>query len=345
MLLTATPFNNQPADIYALIKLFQIPSRSTLKTVENLGASFKDLIDKYRVLREEQRKGNTSDEEIKQEVNDIAKRIRSIISPLVVRRSRLDLLDIPEYADDLKQQNIQLVLPNDPEELEYDLGELKDLYLSTLDRISKSEGSSDDVYRFKAARYSPALYIHEELKEKLARELEEKTGVKFNLLIGRQANISSFMRHLLVARFESSVAAFQSSLEYMIQSSEHMLKWIEKRHKIPVFKKGNLPDVEAFYESSGDDMKEIEELFEKYEAKGFFEIDMKYVKEDFVADVQADIQLLKNLREQWFGEENTIKCDPKLEFFTRIVRKQMEDEPNRKMIVFSEFAEYSELPG
>ena len=36
LLLTATPFNNQPADIYSLIKLFQIPSRSTLKTVENL---------------------------------------------------------------------------------------------------------------------------------------------------------------------------------------------------------------------------------------------------------------------------------------------------------------------
>ena len=45
LLLTATPFNNQPADIYALIKLFQIPTKSTLKTVENLGASFKDLID------------------------------------------------------------------------------------------------------------------------------------------------------------------------------------------------------------------------------------------------------------------------------------------------------------
>jgi len=339
LLLTATPFNNQPADIYALIKLFQIPSRSTLKTVENLGASFKDLIDKYRVLREEQRKGEATDEEIKQEVNDIAKKIRSIISPLVVRRSRLDLQDIPEYAEDLMQQNIQLVLPNDPEELEYDLSELKDLYLTTLDRISKSEGSSNDVYRFKAARYSPALYIREELKEKLAKELEDKTGVKFNLLIGRQANISSFMRHLLVARFESSVAAFQSSLGYMIQSSEHMLRWIEKRNKIPVFKKGNLPDVEAFYDSSDDNMDEINELFEKYEAKGFFEIDMKYVKDDFVSDVQADIQLLKNLREQWFGKENTIKCDPKLDSFIQIIQKQMENEPNRKLIVFSEFAD------
>jgi superfamily II DNA or RNA helicase len=339
LLLTATPFNNQPADIYALIKLFQIPSRSTLKTVENLGAAFKDLIDKYKTLREAQKAGKASEEEIKAEVNNIAKKIRTIINPLVVRRSRLDLQGIPEYADDLKQQNIQLVLPNDPVELEYDLSELKDLYLSTLDRINKSEGSSDAVYRFKAARYSPALYIHEELRDKLAKELEDKTGVKFNLLLGRQTNISSFMRHLLVARFESSVAAFQASLGYMIQSSEHMLRWIEKRHKIPVFKKGNLPDVEAFYESSDDGMEEFEELFEKYESRGFFEIDMKYVKDDFVTDVEDDIQLLKNLREQWFGKDNTVKSDPKLDSFIRIVRKQMNDEPNRKLIVFSEFAD------
>lgn len=339
LLLTATPFNNQPADIYALIKLFQIPTRSTLKTVENLGAAFKDLIDKYRVLREAQKAGKTTDEEIKTEVNNIAKKIRSIISPLVVRRSRLDLRDIPEYANDLKQQNIQLVLPDDPIELEYDLSELKSMYLSTLDRISKSEGSRDSVYRFKAARYSPALYIHEELRDKLAKELEDKTGVKFNLLIGRQTNLSDFMRRLLVARFESSVAAFRSSLNYMIQSSEHILRWIEKRHKIPVFKKGNLPDVEVFYESSDDGMEEIEELFEKYESRGFFEIDMKYVKDDFETDVKADVKLLKNLREQWFGKDNTVKSDPKLDSFIRIVRRQMEAEPNRKLIVFSEFAD------
>ena len=88
---------------------------------------------------------------------------------MVIRRSRLDLQDIPEYANDLKQQNIQLVLPDDPEELEYDLSGLKELYLSTLDRISKSEGGSDSVYRFKAARYSPVLYIREELKDKTGK--------------------------------------------------------------------------------------------------------------------------------------------------------------------------------
>lgn len=339
LLLTATPFNNQPADIYALIKLFQIPTNSTLKTVENLGASFKDLISKYRNLREEQKTGKKSEEDVKTEVNHIAKKIRSIISPLVVRRSRLDLQGIPEYAEDLKQQQIQLVLPDDPEELEYDLSGLKDLYCSTLERISPTENSSKDVYHFKAARYSPALYIHENLQEKLAKELEDKTGVNFNLLIGRQTNISKFMRHLLVARFESSVAAFQASLGYMIQSSEHMLRWIEKRNKIPVFKKGNLPDVSAFYDTSDDGMEEIEALFEKYEARGFFEIDMKYVKDDFVADVRSDIQLLQNLQEQWFGKDNSIKQDPKLDSFIRIVQEKMENEPERKLIVFSEFAD------
>lgn len=339
LLLTATPFNNEPADIYSLIKLFQIPSRSTLKTVENLGAAFKNLIDKYRDLREAQKKGKTSEEKIKVEANNISKGIRSIIGPLVVRRSRLDLQEIDEYADDLKQQNIQLVIPNDPTELTYDLSNLRDLYLNTLDRISKSKGPKDDVYRYKAARYSPILYVHEEMKEKLAKELEEKTGVKFNLLIGRQGNLSDFMRHMLVSRFESSVAAFQSSLGYMIQSSEHILKWVEKRGKIPVYKKGNLPDVSDFYDTSDDDWEEIQGVFDKYEAKGFFEIDMKYIKNDFIEDVNADIQLLKNLREQWFGSDNTIHFDPKLDSFIDIVRDKMKNDPHRKLIVFSEYAD------
>ena len=291
-------------------------------------------------MREAQRNGKTTDEEVKAEVSKISKHIRSIISPLVVRRSRLDLQEIDEYAIDLEQQNIQLVIPNDPTELTYDLSKLKDLYLNTLDRISKSEGSGEDVYRFKAARYSPVFYVHKDMKEQLAKELEEKTGVKFNLLLGRQANVAGFMRHLLVSRFESSVAAFQSSLGYMIQSSEHILKWVEKRRKIPIYKKGNLPDVGDFYESTADGMEEIQEILEKYEAKGFFEIDLKYVEEkDFIADVKSDLQLLKNLREEWFGLDNTIHFDPKLVSFIKIVTDKMRSDPNRKLIVFSEYAD------
>ena len=37
VLLTATPYNNRPQDLFALVKLFQTPSRSTINTVDNLG--------------------------------------------------------------------------------------------------------------------------------------------------------------------------------------------------------------------------------------------------------------------------------------------------------------------
>jgi len=346
LLLTATPFNNKPDDIYSMLKLFQIPSRSTLKTVENLGATFKELITRYRELREAQRKGMVAEDELKIEVAAISKSIRSIISPLVVRRSRIDLQDIDEYRRDLKEQKIQLVIPNDPEELTYDLSGLKTQYLNTLDRISSEDGHANDgIFRFKAARYSPVLYIHEEMVDKLAKELEKKTGVKFNLLIGRQSNVAKFMRHLLVSRFESSVAAFRDSLSYMIRSSEHIIEWVNHRQKIPIYKKGNLPSVSDFYESTEDGLSEIDGAFEKYEAKGFFEIDMKYVKKEFVEDMIADLTLLKNLKTEWFGEKNEIKSDPKLESFIGIVRKMLADEPMRKLIIFTSYADTANYLG
>jgi ERCC4-related helicase len=353
MLLTATPFNNRPDDIYSMLKLFQIPSKSTLKTVDNLGAAFKELISQYKQLNADQRDKKISETEVKIAADSISKEIRSIINPLVVRRSRLDLLEIPEYAEDLKQQNIQVVLPEDPVELNYDLTHLRNLYLKTLTEISPSDedkkenkGNPDFKY-FKAARYSPVTYITDDkqLREKMMKELEEKTGIKFNLLIGRQKNISKFMRTLLVRRFESSVEAFRTSIDYMIKSSENILKWIEKSNKVPVYKKGNLLDVNQFYESTDDGIEEIQDAFDKYEKRGFFEIDMKYINDKFVEDIKADIELLKRIRKDWFGDKCVIKSDPKLESFIKILRAKLKKEPKRKIVVFSEFADTADYLG
>ena len=346
MLLTATPFNNRPDDIYAMLKLFQIPTKSTLKTVDNLGAKFKDLIITYKQLRKDQKEGKKTDSEVTREAGRIANEIRSIISPLVIRRSRIDLKEIPEYAEDLKQQNIELVIPNDPIELDYDLSSLKDLYLETLNRISEDENGckNDGKYRFKAARYSPVLYLKEELRQELSNLLEEKTGVDLNLLLGRQANVAKFMRRLLVRRFESSEYAFRMSLEYMIDSSRQILKWIEEKGKMPVYKKGDLPDVDDFYKTDdGDDF--ITETYEKYEKRGFFEINMKYIKESFVDDIKADMALLLEIQKKWFGEDGTIKYDPKLESFKGILNKLLAKEPRRKIIVFTEFADTADYLG
>ncbi|MBO6027312.1 MAG: helicase [Bacteroidales bacterium] len=347
MLLTATPFNNKPDDIYAMLKLFQIPTKSSLKTVDNLGAKFKDLIAAYKQLQKDQREGKVSDDEVAKAAGKIANEIRSIISPLVIRRSRIDLMGIPEYAEDLEQQNIQLVIPHDPVELDYDLSSLKDLYLDTLDRISEDENGkkSDGRYRFKAARYSPVLYIKEELKQELSDLLEERTGVELNLLLGRQANVAKFMRRLLVRRFESSENAFKMSLEYMLNSSKQILKWIEDKKKMPVYKKGNLPDVDDFYKTDDDGNDLITETYEKYEKRGFFEIDMKYIKDSFVEDIKSDMALLQDIQKQWFGTDRIIKNDSKLESFKTILKQQIDNDPKRKVLVFTEFADTANYLG
>lgn len=355
MLLTATPFNNRPEDIFSMLKLFQVPNKSTLKTVDNLGAAFKELISNYKELTEAQRNNKMTPQEVKAEASRIAKKIRSIISPLVVRRSRLDLEEIKAYKDDLKRQRVQTVIPEDPISLTYDLGNTADLYLRTLNKISPDldevEAHKDDpsFVTYQSARYKPSAYFTNdpELREKLATDLEEKTGVEFNMLIGRQANVSDFMRKMLVRRFESSVASFRASLNSMIESSEHILKWIEKRDKVPVYKKGALPDVDDFYESTDDDLSdEIAEVFEKYEKKGFFEIDMKYIrKEEYLADMLSDLQLLREIRDEWFGQENEILFDHKLDEFKKLLKKQRSEDPRRKIVVFTEFADTANYLG
>ena len=347
MLLTATPFNNRPDDIYAMLKLFQIPTKSTLKTVDNLGAKFKDMIASYKQLQEDQRKGKIADVEVTREANKISTEIRSIISPLVIRRSRIDLKEIPEYAEDLAAQQIQLVIPNDPEELDYDLSGLRDLYMETLDLISEDDkgGKNDGKYRFKAARYSPVLYLRADKKEELARLLEEKTGVELNLLFGRQANVAKFMRRLLVCRFESSEYAFKMSLNYMLESCGQILKWINTKGKMPIYKKGNLPSVDDFYKTDDDGNELVTETYEKYEKRGFFEIDMSFINDDFVMDIMNDMRLLQEIQRKWFGDDGEIKTDPKLESFKDILKAQLSKEPRRKIIVFTEFADTADYLG
>jgi hypothetical protein len=51
ILLTATPFNNRPADIFSMVKLFQLPLKSTLKSIDNFGLRFQKLIIQYNELR------------------------------------------------------------------------------------------------------------------------------------------------------------------------------------------------------------------------------------------------------------------------------------------------------
>ncbi|GMO52240.1 MAG: helicase-related protein [Termitinemataceae bacterium] len=351
MLLSATPFNNKPADIYSMVKLFQLPQKSTLKSVANLGFSFNELITRYNEVRKQQSKKMIDEATLKQEIEDIAGKIRRIISPLVIRRSRLDLLGVSAYREDLEKQNIGFAETGDPEALEYELGEIKNLYIETLQQISPD--SSDlpaeaDTAHYLAARYNAVSYVKPDFQEKLQKKLED-ADIEYNLFIGVQRNLSKFMRHLLVQRFESSKKAFEISIERMIATSVNILNWIEKRGKVPIFKRGYLPDIEEFYKNtSSNDLLDAENdelagaAFEaelaKLEAKGLFELEIEYFDDAFVADIQNDIHILKKIQKSWFGD-GVVLADPKRDQFAEIIAAQIKKEPERKIVVFSEYAD------
>ncbi len=337
MLLTATPFNNHPQDIFSMVKLFQIPTRSTIQTVDNLSFQFKRLILEYRKIKEEQAHKQISETATKARIKQVADEIRSILSPLVIRRSRLDLEAIDEYKQDLKHQNVSFPKVNDPKILEYDLGELSGLYRETLQIIAPE----DEEQGFIGARYKPASYIKdfEKYKERIAKEM----GVDENLLKQSQINLAKFMKRLLVRRFESSMFAFQMTLDSLIHQSKTILHWYEKIGKVPIGKKGRLPDLDSLLESTGEDLDEelkeaaLEEELKEYREKGLWLIDKKELRKAFIEEVQSDIEILEDIKKRWFGK--VFPTDPKLRHFEDIIKAMLQKEPSRKIIVFTEFAD------
>lgn len=336
ILLTATPFSNRPQDVFSMIKLFQIPAKSTIQTVDNLSNEFKRLIIEYKKIQESQKKKTAPPWVIKKRIKDLADEIRNILSPLLIRRTRLDLKGLEPYSDDLKAQGIVFPKVLDPIPLKYNMGNLSQVYLDTLEKIAPEEEEKG----FIGARYKPVIYLkdYKKYRDRISREFGEE-----QLFRQSQVNVAKFMRRLLVARFESSIFAFKKSLEYMIESSKIMLKWFENAGRVPIFKKGYIPDVDSLMEDDGGALSEefadmiFENNIEKLKQKGFEFIPANELKVAFKKDIQKDIKLLESIKEQWF--KDGIKNDPKLAHFKTTARDKTGKEPLRKLVVFTSYAD------
>jgi superfamily II DNA or RNA helicase len=104
ILLTATPFNNDPKDVFALIKLFQIPGQSTIRSVDNLSLRFGSLLTDIKNSTETEEAGKVDQDYIDSEADKISLELRRLIENVVIRRSRLDLRAITRYKEDLIRQ-------------------------------------------------------------------------------------------------------------------------------------------------------------------------------------------------------------------------------------------------
>jgi superfamily II DNA or RNA helicase/HKD family nuclease len=326
ILLTATPYNNRPQDLFALVKLFQTPSRSTINSVDNLGVSFRELIIRYNKLEEDGKRNLTKS--IEKKLKELSQELRVLIAPIIVRRSRIDLKEIKEYSEDLKQQDIKLPDVVGPELIEYDLGEIRDLYVSTLERLSEKH--------FICARYKPSAYLIDPQKftEEYGELFEEADIQLF------QRNLAKFIRRLLVMRFESSKAAFRATLDNILLSYENIKKWWAKGY-VPIKKQGSLSDPDA---------TEIEETLNEINRLDNEPIDVDKIKkkaipfpknlfrDEFIHDVDNDITLLSEIKKEWFPDE-IIGFDPKFGKVKTKIDNLLKEDKKRKIVVFSYFAD------
>lgn len=156
------------------------------------------------------------------------------------------------------------------------------------------------------------------------------------------------MQFLLVRRFESSLVAFRSSLQKMIDSYNKTLGWYRELGYIPLWKAGSIPQAETLLDldSDNDDLEELEELtldnevenkLDAMKKKGLKVIPSHYFTPDFIELLEKDKAILLAIRDQWKEEE--INTDPKYQGFLQLLKQKLKENKERKIIVFSEFAD------
>jgi len=303
ILVSATPLNNTPLDILAQIKLFQNSHKSTLPNpkVRDLEKYFKKLQNKLKRL-DRQRDKEEYIKTVKKNAEDIRE---DVLQYLMVRRTRGSIKTY--YGKDLEKQGLKFPEVADPEPIPYHFDEeIDNIFNKTLELVIK---------KFRYARYTPLLY----LKEEISKTIETP-----------QRNMGKFMKILLLKRLESSFFAFKQSIDRFIHSYKRFIEeykngsvYISRKHANKIF---------DFLEN--DDESSVQKLIEQDKAEKFSSKDFR---PSLIKDLEKDLKLLKDIKKLWQNMER----DPKLEQFVKILSKDKILKKN-KLIVFTESKETAE---
>ncbi len=311
LLITATPLNNTPDDIRNQLYLFQDAKKSSLE-VGNLQGFFRPLIDDYRKLK----KSNDRDK-IAREVKRIYSEIREkIIKPIVVRRTRTDIMETEEYRVDLKDQGI--VFPDivPPKQILYELDEQLDaLYDESFNLIK------DTRYGLRYYRYQAIKFLSPELKKQYKQA---------DMISDQLAKI---IKTMLVKRIDSSFYAFKMSLNRYQQANLAMIKMFENDR---IFIAPDLKVNEFILEDREDELIELMENAEDPDRIRQYSPDD--FDEELYEGLKSDQTILDNLTRRWNG----IDDDPKFDEFYKRINTELFDKtinPEQKLVVFSESKE------
>ncbi len=310
MLLSATPLNNRPEDIANQLYLFQDMRASTLEGVPNLQKFFASKIKEYKKIH----KIKDHNQLIKK-VKEIYEPIRDkIMSQLVIRRTRADIENIPEYMEDMNTQGICFPKTKGPYIVRYTFDEvLTKLFYKTVYYLT--EENTLGYYRYRAIEF--------------LRNEEHKNLYDNAELISRQ--LARIMQTQLTKRLESSFSAFKKSLKRLQERNRRMIQMIDQ-DKIYIAPD---MDVNKLYEEGREDEldKEIEKLQDQGKENNRifgaddFDVELKY-------GLKHDQKIIDELVEEW----DKIDYDPKFERFLETLHEKLQDSENveNKLVIFTE---------
>jgi ERCC4-related helicase len=311
ILVSATPLNNKPDDIFYQIQMFQDARQSTLP-ITNLTAFFGPLNDQYKSLK---RYDSLDVDKLREIYGKIRK---NVIAPITIRRTRTDLEKRDKYKKDLEQQGIKFPKVHPPQKVEYVMDEsLNQLFHKTVFYLT-----DEDKLRY--ARYQAIAGLRPEIQERYYENAETVSK-----------SLAMIMKNQLVKRLESSFEAFKITLSRFSAATEKMIEMIEN-NKVFIAPDTNINKL--FEKGWSDD--EIESEIEKLSAENPKNQTFKAsdFQNDFIEALKKDARLLKELVKGW----KAINHDPKLDVFLNELNKSFLSNKRNvegKLVIFSESKE------
>lgn len=313
VLISATPLNNKPEDIYYLISLFQDIRNSNLGE-PNLQKYFYPHIIRYKALIQQSPLDLQAIQDIFNDIRD------KVVKDITIRRTRTDLMKNERYAKDLFDQGIIFPKVADPFANEYELPhELALLFLETANSII--DKNKIDFYRYQAI-----AYLTDEANNGLYQSAQT---------ISR--SLAYIMQTQLIKRLESSFYAFKKSLNKITASTKQMIEMYERDS---VFIAPDLDISDLLNKGLTDEEIEIEILKiddDKPKNKKFRQTDFKA---GFIEGLRKDYENLNELNERWqsIEEDN----DPKWHVFIQLLENEYFNKDKNelgKLVIFTESAD------
>ena len=305
MLISATPMNNSPIDLYYQILMFQDPRQCTIDGVPNLTSFFSPLNVEFRKLRKDPQFDVRKFKRLAEKVRD------RVIKPLTVRRTRTDIESIARYRKDVGG------FPKvaEPIKKEYRLNNrLADLFEEAMEILDK---------KLAYARYQAIAY----LKPEAALDLYDNAE-----LISR--SLAGIRKNGLVKRLESSFYAFRKSLENFRDANQNMIDMWEN-DKIFIAPDMDINQLYAKGYSDDEIEEKLNEKAEKNPKNAVFKT--KDFKPEYIDLLRQDQELLDHMWLEW--EYINDSDDSKFAKFEALLDKELfskEKNKGGKIVVFSE---------